>query len=62
MIATGGELVREINRIGDDFIVVKLEDKEYVIDHVCKLKVHTDPEITRLCLVIRDGGEGNIKR
>ena len=57
-------LIRELERIGDDFITVKVqgEDREYIIDNISHVKNYTDSPITHLCLVCRDGGQGEIRR
>lgn len=34
MIISSGELVRELRRIGDNFITVEVENREYVIDMI----------------------------
>lgn len=48
--------------MGDDFITVKVNGIEYVIDSITHEKTHTDSNLTHLCLLCRDGGSGNIKR
>lgn len=59
-------LIRELTRssagVGDDFVTVKLDEKEYVIDNICRTKNYFDSPSAHLCLNIRDGGEGNIRR
>lgn len=68
LISTISSLLRELKRIidrdGDDFITVKIkgDDREYIIDSIAHEKTHTDSNITHLCLLCRDGGQGNIKR
>lgn len=62
MIYTSGELIRELQKCGDDFITVILDDKEYIIDVICRIKMYTDRSCSHLALKIKDGGEGNIKR
>ena len=49
-------------KLGDDFIRVKVNGIEYVIDSITHEKTHTDSNLTHLCLLCRDGGSGNIKR
>ena len=61
-ISTSGSLIRELSKLGDDFITVKIENKEYIIDNICHEKNFTDSPLTHLCLVCRDGGQGEIKR
>jgi len=36
--------------------------EEYIIEKITHEKTHTDTLATHLCLVCRDGGNGNIKR
>lgn len=62
MINTSGMLIRELERIEDDFITVALNEKEYVIENIIHIKNYTDSPSSHLALKIRDGGEGNIKR
>lgn len=62
LIATSGLLGRELERMGDDFITVTLNDKEYVIDNIKRVPNHTDTPMSHLTLVIRDGGDGEIRR
>ena len=63
MIYTSRELVRILSRLDDDFIIVKLGNKEYVIDSIGYNKIHGDKDnMKSLCINIRDGGEGNIKQ
>ena len=46
----------------DDYITVVIGDREYVIDSIGREKTHTDINMTQLCLICREGGQGNIKR
>ena len=47
----------------DDFIIVKDEnDREYIIDSIAHSKNYTDSPSTHLCLLCKDGGQGEIKR
>ena len=62
MINTSGMLIRELERIEDDFITVVLNEKEYVIENIIHIKNYTDSPSSHLALKIRVGGEGNIKR
>lgn len=58
------ELKRILDKGNDDFITVKILDdnKEYVIESIGHEKNYTDSPLTHLCLICRDGGQGNIKR
>lgn len=49
-------------RLEDDFITVKIEDREYVIECIIHEKNYTDAPASHVCLKCRDGGDGNIKR
>lgn len=53
-------LIRELAKIGDDFISVKLEDREYIIESIGH--IIDDVNRTHICLNIRDGGTGEIRR
>jgi len=61
-------LRRALSDIGDDFIIGKYIDDdgkeiELVIDSIGHHKVHCDTEnMTCLCLNLRNGGQGCIKR
>lgn len=60
MICTLGALLRALSNKEDDFIIVKDEnDREYIIDSIGRTK---EGLLSRLCLNIRDGGTGNIRR
>ena len=62
IISTSGALIRALQKLGDDFITVKVNNKEYVIETIGHEKNYTDAPFTHLCLVCRDGGQENIKR
>ena len=60
MICTLGALLRALSNKEDDFIIVKDEnDREYIIDSIGRTK---EGLLSRICLNIRDGGTGNIRR
>ena len=46
----------------DDFVAVTFQDREYVIDHVKRVSNYSDTPDSHKTLVIRDGGNGEIKR
>lgn len=62
MILSSGMLLRELNRLGDNFITVEVEDREYVIETIVHKPNYTDSPCSYLCLRCRDGGQGEIKR
>lgn len=62
MIRTSGELVKELAKLGDDAIIIKLDEVEFVIDSIGHSRIYSDRNRTCLCLNIRDGGQGCIKR
>ena len=62
MIRTSGELLKELARLGDDAIIIKLDEMEFVIDSIGHSIVYGDMNMTCLCLNIRDGGQGCVKR
>lgn len=63
-ISTSHELARELLNKSDDFITATLGDREYVIETYKRKATHAniDDGITHWTLVLRDGGQGNIKR
>lgn len=46
---------------GNEMITVTLENEEYVIDHIKNVKNYAEPSIHKT-LVIRNGGNGELKR
>lgn len=55
-------LVRELGMYPDDFITVRLGE-EYVIDSIGHTKTHGNIDDTsHLCLNVRDGGSGFVRR
>ena len=62
MIISSGELVRELQRIGDDFITVEIDNREYVIDIISHKPNCTDSLYSHLVLKCKDGGNCEIKR
>lgn len=46
---------------GNEMITVTLENEEYIIDHIKNVKNHAEPSIHKT-LVIRNGGNGELKR
>ena len=58
-------LIKELSKLLMDkfIIVVDEEDKEYIIDTICKRKLHTDDD-TNWCyaLKVKKSNEGCIKR
>lgn len=61
-ISTSSSLVRELQKLGDDFITVTVENREYIIDSIIHQKNYTDSPLTHLSLKCRNGGQGEIKR
>ena len=49
-------------RLEDGFITVEIDGKEYVIDKIAHKANYTDAASSHLCLICRDGGEGEIKK
>lgn len=62
MIYTSRELINELRRHEDNFITVMLNDREYIIEAIKHMAAHEDGTGSYLCLKIRDGGDGYIKR
>lgn len=61
MILTCREL-KSVLGDDNDFITVTLKNREYIIDHVKRVPNHTDSLMSHKTLIIRDGGEGEIRR
>ncbi len=63
-IMTSGELIRTLERMGDDFITIKFEneDREYIIEKIIHVPNHSDSPCSHQCIVCRDGGAGEIRR
>lgn len=57
-------LIHELQKLEDDFITVKIQDddREYIIDSICHAKNYSDSPSTHLCLMCKDGGQGEIRR
>lgn len=62
MITTSGMLARELLKEEDDFITVRLNDREYIIDSIGRVSEYVDSPTSHRCLYIRACGEGHIKR
>lgn len=63
LIRTSGMLMRELGMYPDDFITVRLGEEEYVIDSIGHTKTHGNIDDTsHLCLNVRDGGSGFVRR
>ena len=60
-ILTSGMLKRSLGD-DDDFVTVTLNEKEYVIDCIRRVPNYTDSPMSHKTLVIRDGGDGEIRR
>lgn len=63
-IGTSHELARELLNRQDNFLTATIEEREYIIDGIKKVKTHAnnDDSFTYYTLLLRNGGEGNIKR
>lgn len=61
VILTSDELKRVLGD-DDDFITVTLENREYVIEYLKRVPNYADSPISHKTLVIRDGGEGELRR
>lgn len=61
VILTSDELKRTLGD-DDDFITVTLENREYVIEGMKRVPSYTDAPISHKTLIIRDGGEGELRR
>lgn len=57
-------LARDLLKEPDTFILAMHEDRELVIESYKKVFTHAniDDTVINLALVLRDGGNGNIKR
>lgn len=61
------ELANQLKNVGNMLLTVKIQgdasEKEYVIDSVTREKSYFDDDhIMHICLNVRDGGDGCIKR
>lgn len=63
-VTTSHILAKELLNTTDCFLTATIGEKEYVIDGIKRTKTHAniDDEFTYLTLLLRDGGDGNIKR
>lgn len=63
-IITSHSLATELLNKPDSFLTATIGEDEYVIEHLKRAKTHAnyDDATTHLTLVLRDGGQGNIKR
>ena len=62
-ITTSGMLIRELQRMPDEFITILGEDgREYVISGIRMMPNYTDSPSAHICLMMRDGGQCEIKR
>lgn len=61
LITTSRMLARELHK-EDDFLTVILEGREYIIESVGRVPDLVDSPTSHMCINIRDGGEGHIKR
>ena len=60
MITTTRMLCKELQKLEDDFIIVKDEnDREYIIESITRTQ---EGLRSKWCLKIRDGGSGYIKQ
>lgn len=55
-------LARELLKEEDDFLTVRLDGKEYIIESVGRVSECVDGPTSHRCLDIRACGEGHIKR
>ena len=55
-------LIRELLKDEDDFITIRLNNREYVIEGIGRVYENVDHPTSHRCIVIRDGGDGYIKR
>ena len=64
MVISSGELVRELRRMEDTFILVEVEagGREYIIDGIAHRPVNQDSFGTKLVLKCHESSAGEIKR
>lgn len=63
MLLTSGMVTRALESLPDDFISVKIGEKEYVIESIGHTKTYGIEDVSsHLCLNARDAGEGCIHR
>ena len=61
-IRTIESLKRAIHGLNDNFVTIRISDREYIIDRIINVRDYTDPPSNHFTLECRDGGQGNIKR
>ena len=62
VVISSGELVRELRRMEDTFILVEAGGREYIIDSIAHRPVNQDSFGTKLVLKCHESNAGEIKR
>lgn len=62
MIYGTGELTRELKKTEDAFVTVRVNEREYVIDHIQREPNYEECASSHVVLVCRDGGDGYLRR
>ena len=62
MIISSGELVRELKKTEDAFVTVRVNEREYIIDHFKREPNYEECASSHVVLVCRDGGDGYLRR
>jgi len=57
-----GELTRELKKTEDAFVTVRVNEREYVIDHIKREPNYEECASSHVVLVCRDGGNGYLRR
>lgn len=61
-IRTVSSLRGALHTLEDNYITVRISDREYIIDKIVNVRDYTDPPSKHYTLQCREGGQGNIKR
>lgn len=61
-IRTISSLKGALYGLDNNFVTVRISDREYIIDKIINVRDCTDPPSNHYTLECRDSGQGNIKR
>lgn len=61
-IRNSRELIKTLKQMEENFITVEADGREYIIDKVTRKPNYSNSLSTHICLVCRDGGQGEVKR
>lgn len=61
-IRNSRELIKTLKQMEENFITVEADGREYIIDKVSRKSNYSNSLSTHICLMCRDGGQGEVKR